>query len=290
MQYILKNDQLTVTLSDHGAEMTSVKRGSCEYVWQGDPTYWSGQAPLLFPICGRLFEQTYTYEGNTYRQGTHGFVRASDFEVLSATDTEIVFVLKANDETHANYPFDFELTVTYRLEGSCLTTTADIRNTGNEILPATFGGHPGFNVPLDGNGDFSDYYLEFGEACSPDEILMTPTCFLTGKRRAYPLTDGKRLPLSHDLFAIDAIFMSRIADTVTLKSEKSARSVTLRYPDMPYLGIWHAPRTDAPYVCIEPWCGLPAYDQTIEDFSEKPDMFRICPGDTKTVSFSVSFD
>ncbi len=290
MNYILKNDQLTVTLRDLGAEMISVRRGDCEYVWQGDPAYWSGQAPLMFPICGRLFDQTYTYGGKAYKQTTHGFARSSLFRVASATDTEIVFVLESNDETRANYPFDFVLTVTYRLCGSSLTTTADIRNTGSEILPATFGGHPAFNVPLDGNGSFSDYYLEFGEACSPDEIMMTPSCFLTGKRHAYPLTDGKILPLTHDLFAIDAIFMSRVADTVTLRSATAERSVTLHYPDMPYLGIWHAPRTDAPYVCIEPWCGLPAYDREIEDFAKKPDMFRICPNDTKTVGFSIDFN
>ena len=290
MNYILKNDQLTVTLRDLGAEMISVKRGDCEYVWQGDPAYWSGHAPLMFPICGRLFEQTYSYEGKTYTQGTHGFARSSIFRTTAVTDSEVVFTLASNDTTRANYPFDFELTVTYRLEGARLTTLAEIRNTGNKILPATFGGHPAFNVPLDGKGEFADYRLEFGEACSPDEILMTPNCFLTGKRRAYPLTDGKSLPLSHDLFTIDAIFLSRVADTVTLKSEKTERSVTLRYADMPYVGVWHKPCTDAPYVCIEPWCGLPAYDQEIQDIAQKPDMFRICPNTSKRVNFSVEFN
>ena len=290
MNYILKNERLTVTLSDHGAELISVKKGDCEYIWQGDKAYWDGQAPILFPICGRLFEQTCTYDGKTYRMGTHGFARTSDYCVKKVTDSEIVFRLEANDETRAVYPFDFALEIGYRLENATLLTTATIYNTGSEILPATFGGHPGFNVPLGGDGCFSDFYLEFGEECSPDEIMMTPTCFLTGKRQAYPLVDGKRLPLSHDLFNIDAIFLSRVADSVTLRSDKTDRAVTLRYPDMPYLGIWHAPRTDAPYVCIEPWCGLPAFDQTIEDLATKPDMFRICPNSKKSVQFSIEFE
>ena len=290
MNCILKNDQLTVTISTKGAEVTSVKRGDCEYIWQGDATFWSGQAPLMFPICGRFFEQSYTHKGKTYKMGTHGFLRASETKLIAATDTEATFELTANDDTRAQYPFDFALTVTYRLDGAELTTSACIRNKGNEVLPAAFGGHPGFNIPLDGNGDFSDYYLEFAEKCSPDEVLMTPTCFLTGKRRAYPLKDGKLLPLSHDLFAIDAIFLSRVCDTVTLKSTTTDRSVTLHYPQMPYLGIWHAPRTQAPYVCVEPWCSLPAYDQTVEEITEKPDMFHIEPNSEKQVSFSVRFD
>ena len=245
MNCVLKNEQLTVTLSTHGAEITSVKRGDCEYIWQGDPTYWKGQAPLMFPICGRFVDQTYTYGGKTYQMGTHGFARHSDFVPVSVTDTEAVFVLEANDATRAQYPFEFRLTVTYRLEGARVTVAANICNTGEEILPATFGGHPGFNVPLDGKGEFADWYLEFGEDCSPDEILMSPACFITGKRRAYPLKDGRILPLRHDLFMIDGVFMARIADTVTLKCAASERSVTLRYPQMPYVGVWHAPRTDA---------------------------------------------
>ena len=261
MNYILKNEQLTVTLSDHGAELISVKKGDCEYIWQGDKAYWDGQAPILFPICGRLFEQTCTYDGKTYRMGTHGFARTSDYSVKKVTDSEIVFRLEANDETRAVYPFDFALEIGYRLENATLLTTATIYN-----------------------------FLDFGEEWSPDEIMMTPTCFLTGKRQAYPLVDGKRLPLSHDLFNIDAIFLSRVADSVTLRSDKTDRAVTLRYPDMPYLGIWHAPRTDAPYVCIEPWCGLPAFDQTIEDLATKPDMFRICPNSKKSVQFSIEFE
>lgn len=289
MNYILKNDELTVTLSDLGAEMISVKRGECEYVWQGDEKYWNGQAPLLFPICGRLINSSYLLDGKTYELSIHGFARRSTFRTELATDTEIRFVLEATEETRVSYPFDFVLTVTYRLEGARLVTEATIRNTGDRVMPASFGGHPGFNVPLNGEGTFEDYYLEFCEACSPDEVVMTPTCFLTGGRKPIELQEGRILPLRHSLFDIDAIFMARIASGVTLKSDKSARSVTLEYPDMPYLGIWHKPRTDAPYVCIEPWCGLPDYDGEPADILQKSDMFRLCPNAEKKVSFSVTF-
>ena len=289
MNYILKNDELTVTLSDYGAEMISVKRGDCEYVWQGDETYWKGQAPLLFPICGRLINGSYLLEDKTYEMSIHGFARNSTFRTELVTETEVRFVLEANEETKAFYPFDFCLVVIYRLEGARLVTEAKIRNTGDVVMPASFGGHPGFNLPFDGEGCFEDYYLEFSEACSPDEIVMTPTCFLTGGRKPIPLEDGKILRLRHSLFDVDAIFMARVASGVTLKSDRSARSVTLEYPDMPYLGIWHKPRTDAPYVCIEPWCGLPDYDGVPGDLMQKSDMFRICPDAEKKVSFSVTF-
>jgi len=288
--YLLKNQELTVSICALGAEVVSVKRGNCEYIWQGDKAYWGSRAPLMFPICGRLFAQTYTHAGQSYKLGNHGFARHSVFSVERVTDVEAVFVLTSTPEIRAVYPFDFRLTVTYRLDGAKLTTTAVIRNTGSEFLPATFGGHPGFNVPLEGDGAFDSYYLEFGEACSPDRIEMSDTCFLTGKRSAYPLQNGRILPLRHSLFSVDAVFLSRVANRVTLRSPTTARAVTLEYPDMPYLGVWHAPRTEAPYVCIEPWCGLPAYDGEIEEITARHDMFRICAGEEKSVSFAVWFE
>ncbi len=289
--YVLKNEELAVTFSDRGAEIISVKRGACEYIWQGDPTYWAGQTPIMFPICGRLWGGSYTYEGKSYELGCHGFARKMDFRMADISDDSITFSLEANAETRAVYPFEFTLTVTYLLQGSCLFSEMTVQNNSETVtMPATLGAHPGFNVPLEGEGAFSDYYLEFGERCSPDEIGMTDTCFLTGRRRAFPLTDGKRLPLRHSLFGIDAVFLARVANRVTLKSETTERSVTLTYPDMPYLGIWHAPRTEAPYVCIEPWCGLPTYDGETADFSDRPDMFRLPPESEKTVVYSISFD
>ena len=289
MLYILKNNEITVTISDLGAEIVSVKYArDCEYIWQGDPTYWTGQAPLLFPICGRLFEGKYTYDGKTFEMGNHGFARRSVFEAKQDNNS-VTFTLKPNDDIKKMYPFDFELKVTYMLCSNTLSSSITINNTGDVILPAAIGLHPGFNVPLDNSGSFEDWYLEFENRCSPDELVFSDTCFMTGKKRALPLKDGKILPLRHELFSIDGVFMSNADRTVTLRSDKSNRYVKFSFPDMPYLGIWHKPRTEAPYVCIEPWCGLPAYDGVIDDFSTKCDMFRLIPGDKKTVNYSLIF-
>ena len=146
------------------------------------------------------------------------------------------------------YPFDFVLKIWHILEGDRVTTRFEIENTGDVILPATVGGHPGFNVPLGGEGSFEDYYLEFGKICSPDQIEISPRGLFTGKKTAYQLQNGNILPLSHKLFEIDGIFLSRMDSTVMLKSNKSERSVTLEYPDMPYLGVWHSAKSEAPFV------------------------------------------
>ncbi len=288
MIYTLKNNALTVNVSSVGAEIMSVTRDGLEYMWQGDPKFWASRAPLLFPVCGRSFGGVYTHGGKTYELTNHGFARRQDFAAKQATDTELVLVTAATDETRAVYPFDFELTVIYRLEGDRLYSEVTVTNTGDVALPSTFGIHPGFNVPLD-NGSFEDWYLEFGEECTPNELVFSDTCFNTGKKRPYPLKDAKLLPLRHELFNIDAIFMDRIFPSVTLKSDKSERSVTVNFQGFPYMGVWHKPKSDAPYVCIEPWCGLPSFDGVVDDVMTKNDMLHLLPSHSHTYKYDIIF-
>lgn len=289
MIYTLQNDILTVQVSDIGAEIHSVKREDCEYIWVGDPAFWSSHAPLLFPVCGRFFEAKYTHEGKTYEIPCHGFIRKAPLLLECVNDTSICFRVESTEETKKIYPFDFVLKIWHVLEGESITTRFEIENTGESVLPATVGGHPGFNVPLGGKGKFEDYYLEFGKPCTPNQIEISPRGLFTGKKTAYPLEEGNILPLSHKLFEIDGIFLSRMDSTVTLKSVKSARAVTLEYPDMPYLGIWHPSACEAPFVCIEPWCGLPGYDGEMEDITTRHDMFHILPGKVQKVQFKMIF-
>lgn len=289
MFYTLQNDKLTVKVSDVGAEIHSVRREDCEYIWVGDPAFWSSHAPLLFPVCGRFFEGKYTHKGEVYEIACHGFIRKSPLTLVCVNDTSICFSVTSTEETKKIYPFDFELKIWHILKGESITTRFEIANTGEVVLPATVGGHPGFNLSLGGEGEFADYYLEFGKPCSPDQIEISPRGLFTGKLTAYPLVDGNKLPLSHKLFEIDGIFLSRMDSTVTLKSDKSTRAVTLEYPDMPYLGIWHPSACEAPFVCIEPWCGLPGYDGTMEDITTRPNMFHILPGKVQTAQFKMTF-
>ncbi len=290
MVYKIKNNELEVSVSDRGAELISVKRGECEYIWVAEgEDFWKRRAPLLFPVCGRFFEGKYTYRGKIYELPCHGFLRASEVKLSCQTENSLTFELESSEETKKVYPFDFLLKISYILDKSKLDTRLEIINTGSEALPVSAGGHPGYNVPLDGKGSFEDYYVEFGEECSPDEIIFSDSCLLTGRRRAYPTENGRIIRLRHNLFDRDAVFMSRAASSITLKSDKTDRYVKMIYPDMPYVGLWHTPETEAPFVCIEPWCGLPAYDGVCEDIETRHDMFRIIPGSKKIVGYSTIF-
>lgn len=289
MLYTLQNNQITVTVSDLGAEIISVRNTeNCEYIWQADPAYWAGRAPILFPVCGRLTEGQYTYRGTSYPMNIHGFARKSVFAGEQLDGATVRFRLSATPDTKKVYPFAFELTVTYHLAGRTLSSFLTVQNQDRTVLPAAIGLHPGFRVPLEG-GNFEDWYVEFDFPCYPDRLLFSETCYMTGKKEAFPLEGGTVLRLRHDLFDHDAIFLANAGHTLSLRSQKSQRYVTFSFPEFPYLGFWHAPKTQAPYVCIEPWFGLPAYDGVIDNLETKCDMFRLQPGTEKTVQYSLYF-
>lgn len=282
MIYTIENDKIKASFSDVGAELVSLinKADGEEYLWQGDAAYWTGHAYNLFPICGRLTEGKYTYKGETYEMNLHGFARKTSIPVTKQEDKKITFTLTSNEDTLKIYPFKFKLDITYSLCRNALTTAFTLKNTDDKVMYFAFGTHPGFNVPLGGDGTFEDYYLEFDEEASPEKLCMSETCYYLGKNEKFEGIDGKVISLKHSLFDNDAVFLYNVPKAVTLKNKVSARSVRVEYPDMQYLGIWHAPKTEAPYVCIEPWYSIPADDGKIDDLETKREMMTLDPKGT----------
>ena len=220
--------------------------------------------------------------------GIHGFAAHSEFSVVEQGEHHVILSLSANNETRGCYPFDFTLDITYRLVQRTLEITYHVRNHSGDTMPFGIGGHPGFRVPLEDGEHFEDYYLEFSTACRPDRVGFTPAVFLSGQDEPYALQDGKYLPLSHDLFNEDAVILKNMCREVSLRSKRSRKHITVSYPQMPYLGIWHWPHTDAPYVCIEPWSSLPARQDVVEEFSCKSDLVHLLPGCTYKNTWTIT--
>ena len=287
MFYTIRNDKLAVRISDEGAEVHSVVAHGCEYIWQPEAGHWQRHAPWLFPICGGLTEGRYVYRGRAYEMKKHGFARDLVFAVDRATETSVQMTLTESAETLAVYPFAFRLTVTYTLDHDRLLCRAQIANPGSDELIAGFGGHPGFRVPLDG-GAYDDWYLSFEKPGDVCEMTLSDDFFWSGNSVPFPLTDGKTLPLSRALFARDAKFFSGTGGAVTLQSDASPRSVTVRYAGIPYVGVWSEP-VDVGFVCIEPWQGLPAVSGKVDDLSTKRDLFHIAPGEAREFRMEMQF-
>lgn len=261
-----------------------------QYLWNGDKKYWEDRAPVLFPFVGRLTKKSYILDGKVYKMDIHGFAAKSEFVVENQSSHSVSLKLTDNEQTYKKYPRRFELLITFSLAGNTLETNYKVTNQGNEDMHFGLGGHPGFNVPFSEGTSFEDYFLRFNEPCLPYRVGFTDECFLSGADEPYPLAEGQIIPLEHTLFAEDAIVLKNMAQSISLCSDKVKSSITVTYPQMPYLGIWHWPKTDAPYVCIEPWASLPARQDVMEDFALKSDMIHLAPGEIYSNTWFITIN
>lgn len=288
MNYTIKNEYLTVTIADKGAELQSIQTADgTEYLWQTDPATWTDKAPNIFPYVARMTEGKYTLNGKEYKMEIHGFVKDMVLAVEAQSGAEITFRLDSNEATMIQYPFEFTYRITYKLEGNQLLTTNRVENRGHAKMYFGLGGHPGFNVPLEEGLSFDDYTLTFETPAHPYRVGFDAACFITGKDERYPLVDGNKMPLHHDMFDNDAIVLKHMARKVTLASAKGTRSVTVSYPDFPILGIWHWPKSEAAYVCIEPWSSLPSRAGIVEELTQQSDLISLEAGKTYENTWTI---
>ena len=169
------------------------------------------------------------------------------------------------------------LPISYALSGSTLAVTYTAVNRDGKTLYFGMGGHPGFRVPLEEGKSFEDYHLTFAHPAQPWQVLMSDNYMISGHEAPYPLEDGVTIPLRHGLFDNDAIILKNFDRTVTLSAGAGSHGLTMTCPKMRYLGIWHAPKTDAPYVCLEPWLSLPSREGIVEELTQQNDLVSLEP-------------
>lgn len=287
MIYTIKNNKIIVSINSLGAELMSIKDlNGKEYLWQGDKKYWSDRAPILFPYIARLTNNSYFLDEKCYSMKIHGFANYNEFSLYHITDNEITFCLNSNEDTYKCYPRVFSFFVTYRLIESKLEITFKVLNKDDKTMYFGIGGHPGFL--LDGN--YNDYYLEFNEKCKPIRVGFNEKCFLNGLDKNFPLIDDLILKLDHKMFDDDAIVLYDNAKSVSIKSCKTNYKLTVSFPDMKYLGLWHRPKTDAPYICIEPWSSLPSREGVVEEFEKQVNLIKVYNDSSYVNSWSVEIE
>lgn len=291
MQYTIQNEQFTVVIDSKGAELSSMKSkaSGTEYVWQADPSIWGRHAPILFPIVGRLKDKTYTVGGTAYTITQHGFGRDLEFACTAQTQTSIDFTLLPIDYTRVMYPFDFELTVRYTLDGATLKKEHITKNNGETDMYYEVGGHDAYAVALEDGETMADYYIDFGGGDAIHPLVNNESLMITREKREVPLTDGK-LYLTDELFALDALILDDIQTrSVCVRSDKSAHGIRVDFEDFPYLGIW-SKYTGKPtnYVCIEPWSTLPDAAYLDHALENKIGVRCLKPGAGETLTFSTT--
>ncbi|MFL0249303.1 aldose 1-epimerase family protein [Clostridium neuense] len=282
MSITLQNEFLKIEAVEKGAELISIKtvKDEAEYLWTGKSDIWARHAPILFPIVGKVKNNTYRINDNTYNLSQHGFARDMSFEAIKNTDSTAMFKLSYNEETLSKYPYKFELMVKYELKDNEIEVSYTVRNVDDKEIYFSIGAHPGFNCPVIGgdteNEDlkFEDYYFEFEKRETTNIIPIDENGLLKESPTPF-LYDSNIIHLKRELFKKDAIIFKELSSKkVSLKNIKNSRAVTLEFDGFPYLGLWSKPQ-GAPFVCIEPWFGHADFEDFNGDFREKDGVMKL---------------
>lgn len=292
MKYQLQNEWMQVEFDRVGATLSSVieKESGLEYLWQGDPTYWSGQSPVLFPMCGSLRENKATTEdGKPIAMPRHGLVRKEEFVLEEQTETSICFSITSDENMFAQYPYAFKLFLNYTLVEKTITVTYQIQNLGEQTMPCAIGGHPGFNCPIDPKKSYDDYQLIMNQP----EVANVPTPvtengLIDVAHRTLFLNEETTVRLSHEMFHKDGvIFDELVSRSIVYTDQEKEHGVRLDFADFPYLILWST-QNDGPFIAIEPWSGLSTCSDEDDIFEHKRNMMFVEKDETKELTFSIT--
>ena len=195
-----------------------------------------GGIPILFPICGNLPDNAYTYKDQSYTLKQHGFARDLPWEVTDSVTQDLVsltLVLKSNDQTRAVYPFDFHVAFTYQLLDNILEIRQQYTNcSANDVMPFSTGLHPYF-------GTSDKTHLRFDIPADQYQDKQTQTHAFSGS-----------FDFNQD--EIDVAFAHPSDRSATVTDSSRGLQLQLSYNDIySTLVFWTVKGKD--FYCLEPW-------------------------------------
>ena len=291
----LENDYLTIKINPLGAELTSVidRASDYEFMWQADADYWGRHAPVLFPIVGRLKDNQYQYNGETYNMTQHGFARDSEFEVVETTGSTALFCLKSSEATKEKYPFNFELYIQYTLNRKNVVTKYKIINPSTtEEMYYAIGGHPAFNMSQkkDANGDleFDQVSVEIKPHVEITHLPLTPDGLIADSKAEKQIPG--EIKITHKTFHNDAlVYKIDAGKAIELKDKANNVQINVLTSNLPYVGIWSPYPVHGGFVCIEPWAGIADTESTTGNYNEKVGINHLEPAAHQVHEYCLMF-
>ena len=284
----LDSDRLHAAINPAGAQLSVLRdeRGR-DLLWDGDPAFWTGRAPILFPIVGALNGNAFTWRGRSYQMAKHGFARRRRFDVISSGPSSARFRLTADDETRAEYPFESELDVEFTATAHQLTVKASARNLGADAMPASLGFHPAFRWPLPDSSSRETHVLDFDHDEPADIRRLNSAGLLAPEPRPTPVR-GSRLVLDDALFAPDVIIFQHVTSRRVRYHGEHGPALRVSFPDATWLGVWTRP--GAGFVCIEPWRGVADPEGFAGEFASKLGVEQVEPGGELTLTMTIEVE
>jgi galactose mutarotase-like enzyme len=270
----LRSGDARALIAARGGELHGWRVGGRELLWSRDPAWWESSSPVLFPIVGWARNGEIRVDGKARRMGVHGFAAASDFAIEEAGPAAARLTLRDTEASQDAYPFGFRLSLTYSLADHRLSVDLEVANTGGRAMPYALGLHPAFRWPFAG-ATKEDYAVVFEKAETGEAPIIAPGGLFRPARRTLPI-DGRRLRLSDQLFAREALcFLNARSASWTFESGDGA-SIAMRTVNFPHLALWSKP--GAPFLCMEAWTGHGDPEGFDGELADKPSMRLLAPG------------
>lgn len=291
MQVTLKNTSAIAVIDTLGAELKSFKDGfATEYIWQADAKYWGKSSPILFPSVGNVRNNKCLFNKKEYIMTKHGFARDMEFKICYQSDEKVIFSLMSNEKTKQMYPYEFNLQVSYELDGCTLHMRYDVFNMGTDDMPYCIGGHPGFNIPVTKEDKFENYNIIFEKK----ENIVSPIYDLenlnwSSKNTVKLIENDNKIKLSYELFKNDAIlFENTKSKKVEIVSILTGRGIRVNYEGFNMIAFWTPYGLNAPFLCVEPWCGTAIFDDEDDNFEKKRGTQILKPNEKNTHIVSMT--
>ena len=286
----ISNEQLTIQVSPHGAELCSIFANGKEYLWQADPAFWKRHSPVLFPIVGSIWENEYRNEGIPYTLTQHGFARDMEFTLVSEKENEVYYRLISSEETLQNYPFPFCLEIGYRIQGKQIEVIWKVKNTGDKEMHFQIGAHPAFYWPEFDANSLERGFFEFDRKDGLKYILISEKgCADPSVEYSLELTDGL-LPLDTHTFDKDALILeNEQVRKVTIYNKEKRAYLSLHF-NAPVVGLWSPPAKNAPFVCIEPWYGRCDRAHYTGEYKDKDWMQHLQPSEIFQGGYTIEIN
>ena len=280
----LENEFYKISVSALGAELNSVysKELKKEMLWHADKEVWARNAPVLFPIVGKLKDNTCEYQGKKFHLPQHGFARDKEFKVIKKNKDSILLELKETEETYLIYPFQFNLQIAYELAGEVIKCTYTVNNPENKDLYFSIGAHPGFICPMYEGEKLADYRIEFGTGENSRRRVLQDGLF-NGAYETIFESPGS-LVLSKSFFDKDAVVFDDLKST-SLKLISKKYCLNFSWFNMPYFGIW-AKKGMEQFICLEPWAGVADSLDSLGKLEEKEGIIKLAKGQQYVCGFS----
>lgn len=285
----LENEFVHAIADTFGGELISlVDKQGIEYLWSGDEKYWTGRSPHLFPVIGTLKNDETRINGKIYAMEKHGIARKVEYEVAENTKDSVTFLLKDNESTRKRFPFKFSFFVTHTLKEKGFVTSYRIVNEDEVVMPFCVGGHVGVRCPIVKQESFEDYEVVFDKKMNINAYFQPNDDPMTVELLKPLLEEDNKFSLNYTLFEEGAAIIDKIeSSSLKLKSKKSGKGVIFDYEGFPVLALWTVGKKQAPYICLEPWHGLPAMEEDGVEFNKKPYVISLDPKDEKTMSYKL---